>query len=141
MERVDYIEPNRRTCEVNKKLFLLSARHSLEQMAPSIGVCQESIGESVEPKRLYHCADGKKSSVGCLISPEHYRPSLECWEPDQQAIAEAIALSQNVTRHRIDREMIYKLWDIHYEYDPSEWEAELNKLSASRGYGPITPAQ
>lgn len=76
------------------------------------------------PMCAYRNAEGMKCAVGCLIDDSDYKPEME--GKGITGLLEFFSL-KSVETIREHKSMLIDLQHIHDEYDPSEWEARLER--------------
>lgn len=82
-------------------------------------LCQEARSEG------YYGRMGKRCSIGCLISREHYSPELEGKRPTSKAVINAVADSLDANPEDIDQFLIGDLAAAHEHVEPRYWWSRL----------------
>lgn len=79
---------------------------------------------------LYRTRDGLMCAGGCFIAPDEYHPQFE-----GKSWTGLVGGKFSLPGHHAS--LIYKLQNIHDDYNPVRWEGKLRELAAELNLSPI----
>ena len=108
---------------IEQELFNRVKTHLLNQGAQAV---TEVVSDGINLCQ-YHAESGLKCAIGCLITDEVYRPSMEGADLTDRELWDAL-LDSGVDMGGKTLSILQKLQNVHDSNDPSDWSRAIDTV-------------
>ena len=124
------------TAPTPQSIFNQVAEHLLTQNAQSFAVANSR-------NCAYRGTGGRKCAVGCLITDEHYHPSIEGCSSTSSGVASRVLASIDPSDTLQEEQyeiqsLLRRLQTMHDHYAPTEWPKRLGRIATEFNLKPFT---